>query len=274
VAIKSQSLNIESPFSDKFYKSAVSADSAGKLIPGYASEWSVNLQVRKIYGISSTGNQVNRMFSIPAAKRFYGKPDQELIMKDYIALPVMQEVFFELLTGVFLKNKKSVYEITINDPDNNKPYDSPPGLFVDGVKVKDPAIIAGIDPEMVEKIDVVREKYIVGDYLFYGLVNLITKAGDFSNVTLPDYAIRLPYRAIDPVFSFVSPDYTDAAIKRSRIPDFRNTLYWNPSVKPDKDGKARVEFWSSDNRSEYVINIQGITQEGEPFSLQKIIRVK
>jgi hypothetical protein len=173
-----------------------------------------------------------------------------------------------------LKNKKSVYEITINDPDNNKPYDSPPGLFVDGVKVKDPAIIAGIDPEMVEKIDVVREKYIVGDYLFYGLVNLITKAGDFSNVTLPDYAIRLPYRAIDPVFSFVSPDYTDAAIKRSRIPDFRNTLYWNPSVKPDKDGKARVEFWSSDNRSEYVINIQGITQEGEPFSLQKIIRVK
>ena len=274
VAIKSQSLNIESPFSDKFYKSAVSADSAGKVIPGYVSEWSVNLQVRKIYGISSTGNQVNRMFSIPAAKRFYGKPDQELIMKDYIALPVMQEVFFELLTGVFLKNKKSVYEITINDPDNNKPYDSPPGLFVDGVKVKDPAIIAGIDPEMVEKIDVVREKYIVGDYLFYGLVNLITKAGDFSNVTLPDYAIRLPYRAIDPVFSFVSPDYTDAAIKRSRIPDFRNTLYWNPSVKPGKDGKARVEFWSSDNRSEYVINIQGITQEGEPFSLQKIIRVK
>jgi hypothetical protein len=39
-------------------------------------------------------------------------------------------------------------------------------------------------------------------------VNIITKAGDFSNVTLPDYAIRLPYRVIDPVYSFVSPDYS------------------------------------------------------------------
>jgi hypothetical protein len=274
VALKSQSLNIESPFSDKFYKSGVSVDSAGKLIPDYISAWSVNLQVRKIYGISSTGKQINRSLSIPATKRFYGKPDQELIMKDYIALPVMQEVFFELLAGVFMKNKKSVYEITINDPDNNKPYDIPPGLFVDGVMVKDPALIAGIEPEQVEKIEVVREKYIVGDYLFYGLVNVLTKAGDFSNVTLPDYAIRLPYRAIDPVSSFISPDYSTTALKKSRIPDFRNTLYWNPSVKLDKDGKARVEFWTSDSDSDFRVNIQGITSEGKLFTLKKIIKIK
>ncbi len=183
VAVKNYSLNIESPFSDKYYKSAVSADSAGKLIPGYVSEWSVNLQVRKIYGISSAGNQINRTFSFPAGKRFYGKPDQELFLKDYISLPVMQEVFFELLAGVFLKNKKSVYEISINDPDDNRPYDVPPGLFVDGVMVKDPAAIAAIDPEQVENIEVVREKYIVGEYLFYGLVNVITKAGDFRTLT-------------------------------------------------------------------------------------------
>jgi len=49
-------------------------DSAGKFIPSYVSDWSVNLQVRKIYGISSTGNQINRVFSVPAAKRFYGNP--------------------------------------------------------------------------------------------------------------------------------------------------------------------------------------------------------
>ncbi len=31
--------------------------------------------------------------SIPKQKRFYGKPDNELVMRDYIKLPVMQEVF-------------------------------------------------------------------------------------------------------------------------------------------------------------------------------------
>jgi hypothetical protein len=274
IETKNQSLRIESPFSDQYLKSEKSVDSTNNTIPDYISKWSVNHQVRKIYGISSIGDPLTQMISVPKNRRFYGKPDIELNMKDYITLPVMQEVFFELLAGVFLKNKKSVYEVTIADPENNKPYDTPPGLFIDGVVVKDPSIIAGLDPELVEAIDVVREKYVVGDYLFYGIVNIITKAGDFSNVTLPDYAVRIPYRVLDKENSFVSPDYSSEALKKSRIPDFRNTLYWNPSVKQDKEGKIRIEFWSSDNQSNYIINIQGITQEGRLFSIQKSIRIK
>jgi hypothetical protein len=271
---KNQSVNIESSFSDKYLKSERLVDSISKPTPGYISTWSVNHQVRKIYGTSSVGEPIRPAISQLKTRRFYGKPDQELNMKDYITLPVMQEVFFELIVGVFLKNKKSGYEITVSDPEYNKVYETPPALFIDGVAVKDPAVIAGLDPEIVEKIDVIRERYFVGDYLFYGIINIITKAGDFSNATLPDYAIRLSYRVIDPVNSFISPDYSSAALKKSRIPDFRNTLYWNPSVKPDQDGKTRVEFWSSDNKAEYLINIQGITQESRPFSFQKIIKVK
>ena len=271
---KNQSVIIESSFSDKYLKSERLVDSISKPTPGYISTWSVNQQVRKIYGTSSIGEPIRPVISQPKTKRFYGKPDQELNMKDYITLPVMQEVFFELIVGVFLKNKKSGYEITVSDPEYNKVYETPPDLFIDGVAVKDPAVIAGLDPEIVEKIDVIRERYFVGDYLFYGIVNIITKAGDFSNATLPDYAIRLSYRVIDPVNSFISPDYSSTALKKSRIPDFRNTLYWNPSVKPDQDGKTRVEFWSSDNKADYLINIQGITQEGKIFSLQRVLKVK
>jgi hypothetical protein len=274
IIAKNQSLNIQSPFSDQYLKTGKSADSTNKTIPDYISAWSVNQQVRKIYGITSIGDTLNRMISVTKAKRFYGKPDQELNMKDYITLPVMQEVFFELLVGVFLKNKKAGYEITISDPEINKPYDTPPGLFIDGVKVKDPSAIAGLDPEIVEKIDVVREKYFVGDYLFYGIVNIITKAGDFSNATLPDYALRMSYRVIDPVFSFVSPDYSSIAMKKNRIPDFRNTLYWNPSLKPDKEGKAKLEFWTSDFVSDFEVNIQGFAPDGKIFTIRKIIKVR
>jgi hypothetical protein len=274
IVTKNQSLHIESSFSDQYPKSENSVDSTNKPIPPYISVWSANHQVRKIYGTTSVGEPLTNLISRSIPKRFYGKPSNEIIMKDYIALPVMQEVFFELLVGVFLKSKKSGYEIIMNDPLNNKTYDIPPGLFIDGVMVKDPSVIAGLDPELVEKIDVVRDKYFVGDYLFTGIVNIITKAGDFSNATLPDYAIRLPYRVLDPVYSFVSPDYSSVSMKRSRIPDFRNTIYWNPSVKPDKEGRARVEFWTSDFGSDYVINIQGITQEGKSFSLKKTIKIK
>lgn len=271
---KKNKIIIGSSFSDKYLQSETSPDTTGRLIPEYISKWSVNYQVMKIYGSSFIGEPIGRVLPQLQPQRFYGKPDVELIMADYIQLPVMEEVFFELLPGVFLKKKKGIYEISIADPIDYKTYETPPGLLVDGVIINDAAIIANLDPEIVEEIDVVKDRYFVGDYPFFGIVNVITKSGDFNNVSLPSYATRLHYRVIEPALSFKSPDYSSPEIKSSRIPDFRNTLYWNPSVKPDKDGKARVEFWSSDSKSDYVINIQGITAEGKPLSIRKIIRVK
>jgi hypothetical protein len=86
--------------------------------------------------------------------------------------------------------------------------------------------------------------------------------------------IRIPYRVTEPVRTFVSPDYSTDQMRESRLPDYRNTLYWNPAVKTDSNGMAGVEFWSSDNKSDYVINLQGITREGKPVSVNKIVRVK
>jgi hypothetical protein len=146
--------------------------------------------------------------------------------------------------------------------------------MIDGVIIKDASMIVNIDPETVEKIDVIKEKYLIGKYWFPGIINVITKSADFSCVPLPDYMIRMPYRVIDPVRSFVSPDYSSTEMKNSRIPDYRNTLYWNPSVKTDKNGKARIEFWSSDNKADYLINIQGITKDGKMLSAKKVIKVK
>jgi hypothetical protein len=271
---KNNKIIIESSFSDQYLKSKVFIDSAAKKVPANITNRSMNYQVSKVYGSSYAGDPVNRIFIMPEQKRFYGKPDVELIMADYIKLPVMQEVFFELIPGVSLTNKKSVYEFHIFDPVSVMFYEKPPLLMVDGVVVNKASVIANLDPEIVEKIDALTSKYFVGDYSFYGLVNIITYAGNYSSVTLPAYAIRMPYKVVDPVNTFKSPDYSSSDMKISRIPDFRNTLYWNPSIKPDKDGKAGIEFWSSDNTADYMIDIQGISSSGKMISLRKILKVK
>ncbi len=271
---KNSKIIIESSFSDQYQKTKVMIDTSDKQIPSYVSILSINYQVRKIYEWSSVGDPVNRSMPQIRPKRFYGKPDVELKMADYIKLPVMQEVFFELMPGVSLKAKKATYEVTILDPVDKRFLEKPPVLMVDGVVINDASIIANLDPEIVEEIDAYKQKYFVGDYLFYGLVNVITKAGNYSSVILPNYAMRIPYRVIDPLNYFRSPDYSLPEMKKSRIPDFRNTLYWNPSVKTDKEGKAGIEFWSSDNTADYLINIQGITPAGTPFSINRTFKVK
>jgi hypothetical protein len=147
-------------------------------------------------------------------------------------------------------------------------------LFVDGVMVKDAGVIAALEPDLVETIDVIRGKYYVGDYEFYGLVNVITKAGDYSLPALPANAIRMAYSVIDPVYTFTSPEYSSSEKKRSRTPDFRNTLYWNPAEKADKENKSKIEFWTSDFVCDFIINIQGVTPSGKTFTIKKIIKVR
>ncbi len=267
-------VRIESSFSEVFPVSYADGDATGKNPPGYVSNLKVNYQVNRIYETQTTLLQPVPQLPGKPPKSFYGIPDFTLELDDYIRLPVMQEVFYELVPGVKLREKRSGYEMAVADPYYNVIYDQPPVTFIDGVVVSDPAVIAGLDPELVERIDVIWDRYVVGDYLFFGLVNVITYDGDFSQVSLPGQAARLPYRVADPVKKFYSPDYTAEERRRDRTPDFRNTLFWEPSVTPSADGKYRVEFWSSDVAGDYEINLQGVTEDGDPVSFRKVIRIQ
>ena len=265
---------METSFSDFIPAGEYVKDNIGYIAPSYISEWSSNFQVAKIYEISSAGGFPEPHSSPEQVRRFYGKPELEIRMDDYVSLPLMEEVFFELLPRVILKSNKSVYDLYIVDPLRNRLYNYPPVMMVNGVIFKDPGVIGNMDPALVEKIDAIRELYVVGDYEFPGIVNVITRSTDYKNMTMPVNAVRIPYAVAQPVASFIAPDYSAEALKNSRIPDFRNTLYWNPSFRPDKNGKYLVEFWSSDFVSDYEIKIEGVTGDGKIVSLKKTISVK
>lgn len=271
---KEEKIILESGFTEQYEPVQVTPDTGDVSIPQYITDWSVNYQVRKIYRVSTSDSSAESSFPPAIPVRFYGKPDIELIMADYVSLPKMEEVFYELLPHVSMKKRNSGYEIIINNYVIETSYELSPYIFLDGVKIKDASIIAELDPSIVERIDVVKEKYFVGNYSFPGIVNIITKSADFSAIPLPGYMTRLLYRVTDPVKTFFSPEYSSSDLKNSNIPDFRNTLYWNPSVKTDSDGKFRIEFWTSDFVSDYEINVQGITSEGVIISARKSFRVE
>lgn len=264
----------ESGFAEQNTPVQISAVNEEVSIPQYINDWGVNYQIKKIYRVPSTGNPVKNNLHPLTPVRFYGKPDIELVMADYVTLPKMEEVFFELLPHVSLRKRIQGYEIKITDRINESRYESSPDLFLDGVKINDASLYADLDPSDVERIDVIKGKYFVGGYSFPGLINLTTRTADFSIVQMPGYMTRLPYRVTDPVPSFFSPDYSSPELKNSTIPDFRNTLYWNPSVKADAEGKFGFEFPTSDFVTEYEINVQGITSDGKIISERKTFRVE
>jgi len=57
--------------------------------------------------------------------------------------------------------------------------------------------------------------------------------------------------------------YETEQSRRSDVPDFRTTLYWDPAVRLDSDGQAQVEFFSSDATVDYEAIVEGVTDDGE-----------
>ena len=272
-ANSNSSVMIMSSFCDNCLSGRVNADTSLIKVPDYLSKWGINYQINKIYGISSHAEKEGGLTSFKAPVRFYGKPDIELMMDDYVKLPLMEEVFFELTPGVQLKRKKSTFSMSVSDPVSGRNYEKDPVVMIDGVVISDLTPLAALDPELVEKIDVVKDLYLVGDYIFFGIVNVITRKGNIGNISMPAYAVKLRYRPVDKSGTFRSPDYSDSVTGGSRIPDFRNTLFWAPFDNTGAPGKDRTGFWSSDVSGNYRIDINGINSQGQPCSVHRLLKV-
>ena len=63
------------------------------------------------------------------------------------------------------------------------------------------------------------------------------------------------------VCSFYSPDYSNCALPDTA--DYRRTLYWNPDVWTDHQGRASVLFYNNSQTNKLHIRAEGFTRNGE-----------
>ena len=62
---------------------------------------------------------------------------------------------------------------------------------------------------------------------------------------------------------FYSPDYSKTPLPQH---DFRRTLYWNPSIRLDENGKAQITLYNNSSTSLLQIQAEGWTTDGTPQS--------
>ena len=54
-------------------------------------------------------------------------------------------------------------------------------------------------------------------------------------------------------------------------PDLRTTVAWVPAVQFDEEGRATIEFYTTDRATNYDVVIEGITDDGRPCSVQAVV---
>ena len=139
---------------------------------------------------------------------------------------------------------------------------------VGGNDMKGIKALLSIPPDQVDRIEILKgasaSRY--GVFGGNGVIEVYTKKGTI----LPDNTISKNLSFVEvPGFyahrTFYSPDY-EVVDDDELNPDKRVTLYWNPSVKTDKTGKAHLTFYNSDIARDLQVDLQGISKYGVPFN--------
>jgi hypothetical protein len=142
-----------------------------------------------------------------------------------------------------------------------------PLLVVDGVAMGEASLqyFNSLYPADIDFIEVLRgaEAGIYGARSGNGVISVNTKHGpspaDYSKTNFKTF-LPLTYHKSP---QFYMPDYSDATIRNSKLPDPRTTIYWNGNIITDEKGEAAVNFYTADNATNYSVTVSGITATGD-----------
>ena len=88
---------------------------------------------------------------------------------------------------------------------------------------------------------------------------------DGKSRTAPIGIRRLKFKGLSQQKEFYSPNYRFGVSPTEK--DFRRTLYWNPDVRTDSQGNARVRFFNNATCSKMSISAETVTLDGTLISI-------
>ena len=148
------------------------------------------------------------------------------------------------------------------------------GLIVDGSPQFDGRQLQNMSLNEIQRIDI--SNFGNGGFMTItnsdgsltdGVVNILTKAGDpnYWKTHQNNYNNDIPtllLKGYAKQRQFYTPDYAEKKDEHA-LTDHRTTLYWSPTVQTDKNGKATVSFFTSDDTQNAKILVEGIDGTGK-----------
>jgi len=220
----------------------------------------ISMQINNIY--DPFAQHAINTSDIIVKPNFYGDPENTIHMSDYIELTSLKEVVKEIIPGVSTTKKNNEIDFKLIYQYPSLPFENSPLVLVDGVPVYDLDKVLNINSREIERIDVLSKRYFIADVVLDGILHFVSKRGNLGVIDFDRSVFRIEYELLHKKNDFYSPDYSSQSLKDNRIPDYRNTLYWNPDLQTDKTGKTSIEFYTSDESAEYIITVEGITTDG------------
>jgi TonB-dependent SusC/RagA subfamily outer membrane receptor len=184
-----------------------------------------------------------------------GNADQTITAKNF-------ETCVNLLTC--LQGRVGGLMIRSNVPYLLRSQGRPMLVLIDGMEVDSDRLsdFSGSDIETVEVLKSTAYTSIYGGRGSGGVLIITTKTGNgasYNNYT--PWIATLKPKGFPEFRSFYSPVYTTTTT--DNVKDLRTTVYWNPEVRTDVNGKAKINFFTTDQAGNYRVVVEGINGSGQ-----------
>jgi hypothetical protein len=250
-------IEINNPFFENYTTTTLPAFSMPRSYEEVLMERNISTQVQNVY----KGEQLKRFAVYTDTMGFYKTPNDSYFLDNYTRFSTMEEVLREYVMYMDVRKRQGSYRLPLLDMDRKLFFDSDPLMLVDGVPVFDADKLVAFDPLKMKKLEVVNHRYFLGNTSFAGIMNWHTYKADLSGFELNPRATVIDYESLQADKEFYMPVYDTPEKTASRIPDFRNLLYWSPDLIT-VNGKKQVEVYTSDRKGKYIAILQGITPDG------------
>lgn len=206
----------------------------------------VAAQLRKVFP-ESKQNYITDTVYKPVSVKY---SQHTVFLKDFIDIPVMNEVFDEIVPYVTTRKEESTYVLNVYNDIEEQIYKNAL-VLVDGVPVFDMNQIMKIKPELISRINVTNQKRYIGSNSIEGLVSIITKTDDFAGIELPKETIFIDFNTTLPQNKLQTKHKMQAG-----LPYFNDILLWQIK-KVKKENK--IQFFTSDLSGEFEIIVRELS---------------
>lgn len=152
----------------------------------------------------------------------------------------------------------------------------PMQVVVDGMFIE-PDQLSMINVADVESIEVLRSinyTSIYGSNGGNGILVITSKRGDSAMRRFtPKGIVTIMPKGIHMNRQYYKPKY-DVSNSVNAAQDLRTLIHWEPSIVTNREGKASFDFYTADEKGQYLIIVEGLNLFGKICRELKIIEVK
>lgn len=147
----------------------------------------------------------------------------------------------------------------------------PVAIFLDGMQIEAtflnnivPADVESVEIFLVDQLGLVNRTYGTN-----GVLSIYSKkdakkpvsADDLKKLFPPNNVLTFNPQGFIKSREFYSPKYLTPE-SRTTGSDLRTTVYWNPRIFTDKEGKMSFEFYNGDNKGNFKATVEGTDIDG------------